>query len=226
MPWKKESVVEQRMRFLIEARQREESMMGLCRRYEISRKTGYKWLKRYESKQSIEGLQDQSRRPQHSPRRTSGSRAEQVLAVRDKKGWGANKIAEVLANTGTVIPAITVHRILKRNGRIKAKPIVGIATKRFARGSSNGFQRGVHALGWREMLSTHLIGRLQPLFVRPVAANEHGSDAGPSGSKAAFSGVGCAGGNADGSWFYLVLQSQSAWPNLAIDMVDQARDQA
>ena len=137
MPWKKESVVEQRMRFLIEARPREESMSGLCRRYEISRKTGYKWLKRYESEQSIEGLRDQSRRPQHSPRRTSGARAEQVLAVRDEKGWGADKIADVLANTGTVIPAITVHRILKRNGRIKAKPIVGLATKRFARGSSN-----------------------------------------------------------------------------------------
>ena len=41
MPWKKESVVEQRLRFLIAARGREESMTELCRRYEISRKTGY-----------------------------------------------------------------------------------------------------------------------------------------------------------------------------------------
>ena len=47
MPWKKESVVEQRLRFLIAARSRAESITELCRRYEISRKTGYKWLQRY-----------------------------------------------------------------------------------------------------------------------------------------------------------------------------------
>jgi transposase InsO family protein len=137
MPWKKESVVEQRLRFLIEARSRAESMTELCRRYEISRKTGYKWLKRYERGQSIEVLRDQSRRPQRSPGRTSGARVQQVLAVRDEKGWGADKISDVLANAGTVIPAITVHRILKRHGRIKPEPMVRLATKRFARGSSN-----------------------------------------------------------------------------------------
>jgi len=137
MPWQKESVVEQRLRFLIEARRREENMTSLCRRYEISRKTGYKWLERYERGRTIEALEDHSRRPQRSPRRTSNARAQQVLAVRDEKGWGADKIADVLANAGTVIPAITVHRILQRNGRIKPEPMVRLATKRFARGSSN-----------------------------------------------------------------------------------------
>jgi transposase len=137
MPWKKESVVEQRLRFLIEARRRDESMTGLCRRYEISRKTGYKWLERYEREHTIAALHDRSRRPQRSPRRTSGARAQQVLAVRDEKGWGADKIADVLANVGTVIPSITVHRILKRNGRIKPERSVRLATKRFARGSCN-----------------------------------------------------------------------------------------
>jgi len=137
MPWKKESVVEQRLRFLIEARGRAGSMTELCRRYEISRKTGYKWLKRYERESSVEVLRDRSRRPQRSPGRTSGAREQQVLAVRDEKGWGADKISDVLANAGTVIPAITVHRILKRHGRIKREAMVRVATKRFARSGSN-----------------------------------------------------------------------------------------
>jgi transposase InsO family protein len=137
MPWKKESVVQQRLRFLIEASGREESMTGLCRRFEISRKTGYKWLKRYARDGTIAVLNDQSRRPQHSPRRTSSARAQRVLAVRDEKGWGAAKIADVLANAGILIPPITVHRILKRNGRIKREPSAQLATKRFARGSCN-----------------------------------------------------------------------------------------
>jgi len=42
----------------------------LCKRFGISRKTGYKWLKRYrEAKES--GLRDRSRRPQHAPERSS-----------------------------------------------------------------------------------------------------------------------------------------------------------
>lgn len=137
MPWKKESVVEQRLRFLIEARQQEVNMTALCQRYEISRKTGYKWLRRYQSCGTIEGLRDQSRRPRRSPRRSSTSCEEQVLAVRDAKGWGADKIAHVLAKAGPVLPAITVHRILKRHGRIKRERTVRLALKRFARGSCN-----------------------------------------------------------------------------------------
>jgi transposase InsO family protein len=137
MPWKKESVVEQRLRFLFEARQQEASMTAVCQRYEISRKTGYKWLRRYESSGTIEALKDQPRRPRHSPRRSSRAAEEKVLAVRDEKGWGADKIAYVLAKAGRVMPAITVHRILKRHGRINRERSTRLATKRFARSSCN-----------------------------------------------------------------------------------------
>jgi transposase InsO family protein len=60
-----------------------------------------------------------------------------VLAVRDEKGWGADKIAYVLKQEGTVLPAITIHRILKRHGRIKPESAVRLTGKRFARGSCN-----------------------------------------------------------------------------------------
>jgi transposase InsO family protein len=57
--------------------------------------------------------------------------------VRDEKGWGADKIAYVLAKAGRVMPAITVHRILKRHGRINRERSARLATKRFARSSCN-----------------------------------------------------------------------------------------
>ena len=47
MPWNEVSVVEQRLSFLIEAGKRTETMSDLCRRYGVSRKTGYKWLQRF-----------------------------------------------------------------------------------------------------------------------------------------------------------------------------------
>src|SRR5215468_5154562 len=117
MPWKTESVMEQRLRFVIEASKRSGSFSELTRGYGISRQAGYKWLKRYQETGTIAGLKEQSRRPQHSPRRTPGAAEQRVLAIRDEKGWGADKIQYVMAQEGWALPVITIHRILKRNGR-------------------------------------------------------------------------------------------------------------
>ena len=137
MPWKTESVMEQRLLFVMAARQRAETMSSLCQRYGIARQTGYKWLQRYEQSGTIASLAAQSRRPHHSPRRTSAAREQQVLVVRDQKGWGARKIHAVLARAGTLLPAITIHRVLQRHGRITAASQQRLATKRFARESCN-----------------------------------------------------------------------------------------
>ena len=137
MPWKTESVMEQRLSFLIEARKQEASVSKLSRQYGVSRQTGYKWVKRYQAAGSIEGLKDKSRRPHHSPRRTSGEAEQRVLAVRDEKGWGADKIQYVVAKAGVTLPAITIHRILKRHGRIKLESKARLAPGRFARERCN-----------------------------------------------------------------------------------------
>ena len=151
MPWKEESVVEQRLRFLLEVRHKEASLSELCRRYEISRKTGYKWLKRYEKAGSIEALKDQTRRPHHSPGRTNSRHEQAVLTVRDEKNWGAEKIAVVLGKRGVRLRPITVHRILKRHGRIGAAVRARLARQRFARQHCNELAqmdfKGEYALG-------------------------------------------------------------------------------
>ena len=61
MPWKESSVMDERMRFVIRLKDGE-SMAGLCREFEISRKTGYKIFERYEQC-GLEGLSDRTRRP-------------------------------------------------------------------------------------------------------------------------------------------------------------------
>ena len=137
MPWKMESVMEQRLRFVIDQHRGTESFSALCGRYQISRKTGYKWLERYRAAGSITGLKDKSRRPHRSPRRTSAESEQQVLAMRDEKGWGADKIHEVIAKKGVRLAAITIHRILGRHDKIKPESRVQQTTKRFARESCN-----------------------------------------------------------------------------------------
>lgn len=48
MPWLETSPVEQRERFIADHRRGLYTMTELCARYGISRKSGYKWLERFE----------------------------------------------------------------------------------------------------------------------------------------------------------------------------------
>ncbi len=47
MAWKTMEVREQRVRFVVAALRREQSLSSLCREFEISRPTGQLWLERY-----------------------------------------------------------------------------------------------------------------------------------------------------------------------------------
>jgi putative transposase len=47
MAWRVESMMDQRLCFIAACLRADEPMSGLCLRFEISRKTGYKWLSRY-----------------------------------------------------------------------------------------------------------------------------------------------------------------------------------
>lgn len=118
MPWREVSVMDQRREFVVLAGQDDVNRQALCRRYGISRPTGYKWLGRAAAGDAE--LADRSRRPHTSPRRSDGAVEAQVLAMRDAHpAWGARKIAHGLARDGVTPPApSTVHEILRRNGRI------------------------------------------------------------------------------------------------------------
>ena len=53
---------------------------GGCSRFNVSRKTAAKWVRRYRIL-GLPGLRDRSSRPRHSPRRTSLGLAAQVIAL-------------------------------------------------------------------------------------------------------------------------------------------------
>jgi len=48
MGWTETCAVDERMRFVIAVDAREEAFAAVCRRFGVSRKSGYKWLERYE----------------------------------------------------------------------------------------------------------------------------------------------------------------------------------
>ena len=66
MPWLETAPMEQRERFVRDHRLAVYTMAELSARYGISRKTGYKWLDRFDQG-GREGLGDRSRAPQRCP---------------------------------------------------------------------------------------------------------------------------------------------------------------
>ena len=95
------------------------SIAELCRRFGISRKTGYKWLRRF-----FDGceLVDRSRRPHSSPHAVARWIEEAIVDSRRQRPlWGPKKLHAVLqrANPGAELPSIsTFAAIFKRNGLI------------------------------------------------------------------------------------------------------------
>jgi transposase-like protein len=73
--------MEERFKFVQEHKADDWSFAELCRRYGVSRKTGYKWLERYEL-DGLEGLQDQSRAPDHHRNEVVKEVTEEVLDLR------------------------------------------------------------------------------------------------------------------------------------------------
>jgi transposase InsO family protein len=120
MPWKEISTVSLRYQFVQQALQENLNMSELCREFEISRKTGYKWLQRYRE-EGKHGLKDRSRRPHTSPNQTPHEVEQRVLRARDEHpAWGGRKIHRWLKaqKEGVVPPPSTITEILRRNGRI------------------------------------------------------------------------------------------------------------
>jgi transposase InsO family protein len=149
MVWQECSAMDSRIEFVQLAEVSDCNISLLCRRFGISRKTGYKWLKRYRL-EGIAGLKDHSRAPQTINGKTVSQMEREVLKVRTQHpSWGGRKIHRRLHDLRTagaftvlddlLIPSpSTVTRILRRNNRIK-KPshILAKSIRRFQRSNPN-----------------------------------------------------------------------------------------
>lgn len=126
MGWEKRTEVELREEFVLKALARVIPFNQLCAAYGISRKTGYKWLKRYKA-EGRAGLANRSRAPKSSPHETAQEIQDAVLALSKKhESWGAMKIRDRLetVHPDQEWPAVsTIHGILERNGETQARVV-------------------------------------------------------------------------------------------------------
>jgi transposase InsO family protein len=140
MPWRESNVLEERLRFVVLASRKEKAFGEVCGEFGISRPTGYTWLKRYAAGGSSQ-VADRSRRPLHSPKRTSAETEQAIVELRRRwPDWGAPKLHTMLLREHPEkgpITVRTVHRILERHGLIHVQDRHPAAVQRFERPEPN-----------------------------------------------------------------------------------------
>lgn len=125
MPWKEVNPMQQRVLFIADYLRQQSSITELCVHYGISRKTGYKWIQRYEQS-GIEGLAEQSSKPVTCATQTPYHIEQAIIKLRQHYQCtpGAKKILTLLAQQypDEDIPSkSTIYNILGRAGLIKSR---------------------------------------------------------------------------------------------------------
>jgi transposase InsO family protein len=113
--------MDERVQFISDYRRQFFTMSELCQRYDVSRKTGYALVARYE-REGVAGLARRSSRPHHNPQATAQALVDAIVEMRKRHStWGGKKILAVLGERQPTWawPAVsTANDILKRHDLI------------------------------------------------------------------------------------------------------------
>jgi putative transposase len=124
MGWRETCAVSERMKFVLDVQSGERTIAEACRLAGVSRKTGYKWLARYEEG-GVQALQNRSRAPHVHPNAVGlETKAMLFEARRQHPTWGAITLLGWLARRYPKhsFPApSTVSELLKREGLVKPR---------------------------------------------------------------------------------------------------------
>lgn len=142
MPWQRVELMEQRRALVEQLLLPNANVNDVCQKFNVSRKTAYKWLNRYRKDSNLSSLKSRSTARKNQPQQASPEVEEKIISAHmTYPCWGPRKLKAFLANTSPEITwpsSTTFHRVLKRNNchvitSQKSKP----ATKRFEREHPN-----------------------------------------------------------------------------------------
>jgi putative transposase len=121
MPWRELSPMDERRCFIRDYQTGLWTVAELCRRYGVSRKTGHKWIGRFEA-EGWAGLEDRSRRPLSCSHAVPEPVAEALIRTRKRHPtWGARKLLKVVRRRHPdwhLPSASTAHEVIKRAGLV------------------------------------------------------------------------------------------------------------
>lgn len=162
-----------RLGFVKLASKAQESLSQLCRKFGLSRKSGYKWKERFEQ-EGIGGLYDRKRRPHTSPTQTSDQWLIRIRRLhRSHRSWGSRKLRVGLARKypGQRPPAArTIGRCLRRmklGRRVRRRTRLG-PQRRLGALTVAGRSNHVWTVDFKGWFRTQDGCRIEPLTVRDL----------------------------------------------------------
>lgn len=123
MPWKASSSMDERVRFIARYNEEETGLSELCRQFQISRKTAYKWIERY-ALEGPEGLRMRRSIAHVFPHATPPQIVEALIELRKcYPSWGPKKLRGKLLLQGVedAPAASTIGELLKKHGLIRPR---------------------------------------------------------------------------------------------------------
>ena len=125
MPWRNVKPMDEKILFIADHLRQQGDFSALCERYGISRKTGYKWVKRYRTA-GLEGLEERSRRPHAVAGEIPYAIRKAIIELRGHgcELAGPKKIQALLSRrfADQPIPSkTTIYNVLKREGLLEPR---------------------------------------------------------------------------------------------------------
>ena len=124
MPWARTDWMSERVKFIAAYLEYDASFSDLCRDFGISRKTGYKWVRRFRA-EGVSALEEISRAPHAHPNAVAPDIVQSIVAIRRRHPrWGPRKVRVVLKRQRPRIElpaASTIGDILKRHGLVRPR---------------------------------------------------------------------------------------------------------
>lgn len=124
MPWQETDKTDEKLNFIIDWKKNEFSLSELCKRYRISRPTGYALINRFQL-EGVEGLKEKSKAPLNTPHKTPEEIESFLLQLKYRfPKWGPAKIKDFLMVEnieGSWPASSTIGEIYKRHGLVKPR---------------------------------------------------------------------------------------------------------
>ena len=124
MPWKEINPMDERLKMVSDWIGGRYTVTELSVIYDVSRKTVYKWTRRYDE-YGIDGLGELGRAPHTHPNRADKEVVERLIKAKlEHMSWGPKKLLEILRNREPEVswPSLsTIEKWLKRNGLVKKR---------------------------------------------------------------------------------------------------------
>lgn len=126
MPWKEINQMDQRTEFIHRALTETVPFSELCKEFNISRKTGYKWKQRF-FENGYNGLFNLSTRPHSNSNQLPEDTVIKIMQIKlTHSSWGARKIQSIFEKSYPLLDVpseSSIKRILDKAGLVKKKRV-------------------------------------------------------------------------------------------------------